>query len=263
VPATSPWSPLAVYGPIARTVEDAALLLRALAGPDPRAPLSLDDPPEAFADIAAADPGALRIAWSDDLGGLPVEPAVTAVLRRRRGELEALGCTIEDAEPDLRGADEAFETLRGVGFAQSFGELLRTHRDQLKDTVVWNTELGLALTGEQVGRALTLQAEAFARMRELLARYDAFALPVSQVAPFDVAEPWPREIAGVPMGSYLEWMRTCSRITVTAHPAISVPAGFTDEGLPIGLQLVGRHRGDAALLRLAAALHPGWRPPAG
>jgi amidase len=263
VPSSSPWSPLSVHGPIARTVEDAALLLRALCGPDPRAPLSLDDPPSAFADVGPVDPGSVRIAWSDDLGGLPVEPEVTAVLRRRRGELEALGCTIEDAEPDLRDCDEAFETLRAVGYAQAFGELLRTRRDELKDTVVWNIEAGLALTGEQVGRAISLQAEAFARMRELLERYDVLALPVTQVVPFDVRELWPREVAGVPMGSYVEWMRTCSRITLTAHPAISLPAGFTDGGLPVGLQLVGRHRGEAALLRLAAAVHPGWRAPAG
>jgi amidase len=262
VPATSPWSPLSVLGPIARTVEDAALLLRAVCGPDPRAPLSLDDPPEAFADVRPADLGAVRIAWSDDLGDLPVEPEITAVLRRRRDELAALGCTIEDVELDLRAADEAFETLRAVGFAQAFAELLRTRRDELKDTVVWNIEAGLALTGEQVARAFGLQADVFARTRELLERYDALALPVSQVLPFDVAEPWPREVAGVPMGSYLEWMRSCSRITVTAHPAMSIPAGFTDGGLPVGLQLVGRHRGEAALLRLAAALHPGWRAPA-
>jgi amidase len=262
VPATSPWSPLSVYGPIARTVEDAALLLRAVCGPDPRAPLSLDDPPDAFADVSPVDVGAVRIAWSDDLGDLPVEPEITAVLRRRRGELEALGCTIEDVELDLADADEAFETLRAVGFAQAFAELLRTRRDELKDTVVWNIEAGLALTGEQVARALALQAAVFARTRERLEGYDALALPVTQVLPFDIAEPWPREVAGVPMRSYLEWMRSCSRITVTAHPAISVPAGFSGDGLPVGLQLVGRHRGEAALLRLAAAVHPGWRPPA-
>jgi amidase len=108
---------------------------------------------------------------------------------------------------------------------------------------------------------LTVQAEAFARMRELLERYDALALPVTQVVPFDVNVEWPREVAGVAMSSYVEWMRSCSRITLTAHPAISLPAGFTDGGLPVGLQLVGRHRGEAALLRLAAALHPGWRAP--
>ena len=261
VPAHSPWSPLSVHGPIARTVEDAALLLRALCGPDPRAPLSLDDPPEAFADVGPADLAAVRIAWTDDLGDLPVDPAITAVLRRRRDELAALGCTIEDVEIDLQAADEAFETLRAVGFAQGFAELLPSHRDELKDTVVWNIEAGLALTGDQVARALRLQAEVFARTFELLERYDALALPVTQVPAFDVDEPWPREVAGVPMGSYLEWMRSCSRITVTSHPAISVPAGFTDGGLPVGLQLVGRYRGEAALLRLAAAVHPGWRAP--
>src|SRR5262245_49530539 len=261
VPSSSPWSPLGIRGPIARTVEDAALLLRALCGPDPRAPLSLEDSPEAFADVSPVDPTTLRVAWSDDLGGLPVEPEMTKVLRRRRGELDAQGVTIEDAEPDLRDADEAFETLRAVGYAQAFGELLRTRRDDLKDTVVWNIEEGLAVTGEQVARALTVQAEAFARTRELLERYDALAVPATQVVPFDVEEPWPREVAGVPMGSYVEWMRACSRITMTAHPAISVPAGFTDGGLPVGLQLGGRHRGEAALLRLAGALHPGWRAP--
>jgi amidase len=149
-----------------------------------------------------------------------------------------------------------------VGFAQAFAELLETRRDELKDTVIWNIEAGLALSGEQVARAFRLQAEVFARTFELLERYDALALPVTHVPAFDVNEPWPREVAGVPMGSYLEWMRSCSRITVTAHPAMSIPAGFTDGGLPVGLQLVGRHRGEAALLRLAAALHPGWRAPA-
>jgi amidase len=254
VPSTAVWSPLSVLGPIARTVADAALLLRAVCGPDPRAPLSLDDPPEAFADVAPRNPQEVRIAWSRDLGGLPVEPAIATVLERRRGELAGLGCTIEDAEPDLSIADEAFEVLRAVGFAQSFGELLKTHRDQLKESVVWNIEAGLELTGGQVARALALQTEAFHRTRTLLERYDALALPVTQVAPFPVEEEWPREIAGVEMGSYLEWMRSCSRITVTAHPAISIPAGRTEDGLPVGLQLVGRHRGEAALLRVAAAL---------
>jgi amidase len=100
-------------------------------------------------------------------------------------------------------------------------------------------------------------------MRVLLERYHALAVPVAQVVPFDVEVPWPREVAGVAMGSYLEWMRICTRVTMTAHPVVSLPGGFTDGGLPVGLQLVGRHRGEAALLRLAAALHPGWRAPAG
>ena len=260
-----PWSPLGVLGTLARTVADAMLLLRALCGPDPSAPLSLQDPPETFAIDLGCDPAGVRIAWSRNLGDLPVAPEVTAALEDHRGTLEAMGCTVEDVEPDLAGADEAFETLRAVGYAQSLGALLETHGDQLKETVAWNTRVGLSLTGEQVARALTLQAAAFHAMRRLLESYDALALPVSQVAPFPVDEEWVREIDGVVMGSYVEWMRSCSRISVTAHPAISVPAGFTPEGLPVGLQLVGRYRGEIALLRLAAAFEhatqAAQRPP--
>jgi amidase len=254
VPAPGAWDPLGVKGPLARTVEDAALLLRAIAGPDARAPLSLDDPPGTFVLGADLDPRGARIAWSRDLGDLPVESEVTAVLEEARGALEAMGCVVEDVEPDLTAADEAFEVLRALGFVQAFGALLDTHGDDLKDTVVWNTRVGLELTAEEIARALALQTETFHRMRALLEGYDALALPVSQVAPFPVEAEWVTEIAGTAMGSYLEWMRSCSRISVTAHPALSLPAGFTPAGLPIGLQLVGRHRGDLALLRLAAGI---------
>jgi len=254
-----PWDPLPVVGTIARTVADATLLLRALCGADPSAPLSLQDPPDSFDVDLASDPAGLRIAWSRDLGDLPVAPEVTAVLEERRGTLQAMGCVVEDVEPDLSGADEAFETLRALGYAQSLGPLLESHGDQLKQTVAWNTRAGLSLTAEQIARALTLQAAAFHEMRQLLERYDALALPVSQVAPFPVDEEWVREIAGVAMGSYIEWMRSCSRISVTAHPAISVPAGFTPDGLPVGLQLVGRYRGEISLLRLAAAFEEATR----
>jgi amidase len=254
VPSASAWNPMGVLGPLARTVEDAALLLRAMAGPDPRAPLSLDDPPEAFVLGAAVDPRAMRIAWSRNLGDLPVEPAVTAVLDDHRAALEAMGCAVEDVEPDLAGADDAFEVLRGVGYAQAFGPLLESEGGQLKETIRWNTRVGLALTGADVARALGLQSEMYERMRALLERYDVLALPVSQVAPFAVEQEWVTEIAGTPMGSYLEWIRSCSRITVTAHPALALPAGFTPEGLPVGVQLVGRQRGELDLLRVAAAI---------
>jgi amidase len=254
VPAEDAWSPLGVLGPLARSVGDAALLLRAMAGPDPRAPLSLDEPPDALVLGPDVDPRGARIAWSRNLGDLPVEPEVTAVLEHARAALEAMGCVVEDVEPDLTAADEAFEVLRAVGYAHAFGPILETHGDELKDTIVWNARAGLALTGERVGRALALQTEMFQRTRALLERYDALALPVSQVAPFPIEQEWVTEIAGVEMSSYIEWMRSCSRISVTAHPAMSIPAGFTPGGLPVGLQLVGRHRGDLALLRLAAGI---------
>ena len=242
-----PWNPLPVLGPIARTPRDVALLFSALAGPDPRDPLSIPEP-FPVPDLNG-DPTGLRIAWSRHVGGLPVDPAVTTVLEEARATLETLGCIVEDAEPDFEGADECFEVLRGVTFAGAFRELVH----KVKPTLAENIRFGLSLTPERISAALALRGEMFTRMREFLERYDAFAAPVTQVAPFPVEEEFPRSIAGVRMGSYLEWFRSCSRITVTSHPSIAVPAGFTADGLPIGLQLVGRYRDEAGLLRLAHA----------
>jgi amidase len=163
--------------------------------------------------------------------------------------LEALGCIVEDAEPDFAGADECFEVLRGVTFAGAFKELLH----KVKPTLAENVRYGLSLTPERIARAYELRGVMFTRMREFMERYDAFAAPVTQVPAFDVDVEFPVEIAGVELGSYLEWFRSCSRITVTSHPAIAVPAGFTAGRLPVGLQLVGRARGEAALLSLANA----------
>jgi amidase len=247
-----PWDPRAVLGPIARDAGDAALLMHAVAGPDPRLPLSAAPPAEDYAAPLDAGVAGLRIAWSERLGDLPVEPAVTAALRSGRAALEALGCTVEPVEPELAGADEAFETLRALGYVEAFAPLLAG--GGLKATLAANTRAGLALDGAQVARALTLQAEAFRTMRALLERYDALALPTVQVVPFAAETEYPTEIAGVAMGSYIEWMRSCSRITMTGHPAVSVPGASTPGGLPVGLQLVGRWGADRALLELAAAL---------
>jgi amidase len=240
------WNPFGVLGPIARSVDDLALFLQATSAPHPRDPLSL--PPEDFAADLRSDPRGLRIAWSRDLGGLPVEPAITAVLERRRATLTDLGCIVEDAEPDFSGADEAFETLRALGYVP-WAHLAERAKPDLAE----NIRIGLRLTGPQIARALTLRTEIFHRMADFLERYDALAAPVTQAPPFSVDVEWPREVAGVPMGSYIEWFRSCSRVTVTGHPAMSVPAGFTDDGLPVGLQLVGRFRGELDLLRLARA----------
>jgi amidase len=247
--AGDPWNPFPVIGPIGRTVADVALLLQAISGPDPRDPLSLTDPPETFAADLRSDPRGLRIAWSRDLGGLPVDPVVTAVLDERRATLEALGCIVQDAEPDLTGADEAFDVLRGVLFAGAYGALL----EDVKPAIAGNARFGLSLTPARIAAALELRGAVFARMRAFMERYDALAAPVTQVPPFSVELEYPTEIAGVAMERYTDWFRSCSRITVTAHPSVAVPAGFTPEGLPVGLQLVGRARGELALLRLAAA----------
>jgi amidase len=247
------WDPMSVSGPMARCVEDLALLLDAMAVPDPRAPMSLPQPNGSYRDALDQDVRGLRVAWSPDLGGLPVEPEVAAVLAARRSVFEDLGCEVEDAEPDLGEADEAFDVLRAVGFLANHHQKLLTHRELLKDTVVWNIEAGLELTPLRIAEAIGARSAIVQRALSFFERFDALVLPVSQVAPFPVEVDWVREVAGVPMEHYVAWQRSCSRITVTAHPAISVPGGFTTGGLPVGIQIVGRHRDERGLLRLARA----------
>jgi amidase len=194
-----------------------------------------------------------RIAWSRDLGGLPFEPSVAEVVEAQRKVFKALGCIIEDAEPDFSGATEAFETLRALGFLQSYGEFYRTRRDDLKDTVQWNVEQGMRLTPDQVARATALRSQLYHRMRTFLDKYDFLVCPVNQLPPYPVDTEWPREIAGTKLENYLDWMKSCYYITITSHPAISVPAGFTADALPVGIQIVGRYRDDFGVLQLAHA----------
>jgi amidase len=195
----------------------------------------------------------VRVAWTKDFGGLPVEPSVTAVLEQQRKVFKDLGCIVEEACPDFTGATEAFETLRAVSFAMRLAPLLKTHRSELKDTVIWNIEQGLALDGAKVARAEALRTELYQRLRAFLEKYEFLLAPVNQLPPFPVDTEYPTEIAGVKLGNYLDWMKSCYYITITSHPAISVPAGFTPEGLPVGLQIVGRYRDDFGVLQLAHA----------
>jgi len=238
---------------MARTVGDVALMLSAIAGADPRDPLAFDEASHVFARPLNHDPRGARVAWSPDLGGLPVDPRVNAVVETRRATFTALGCVVEEATPDLRDADEVFLTLRALSFELNLGELLDTRRDQLKDTVIWNIEQGRRLTGPQVARAMRLHGELLARVRAFFERYDYLVLPVSQVPPFPVEQPYVTSINGVALGSYLEWMRSCYWISATGAPALAVPAGFTPEGLPVGLQIVARPRNELGLLRLGHA----------
>jgi amidase len=265
-PAANAWDTQPVLGPIARTVEDAAFLLSAMAGPDPRAPVSISEPGGIFARSLKRRFRKVRVAWTRDFGGLPVDPRVTSVLEKQRKVFDSLGCIVEEACPDFTGATEAFETLRAVSFAQRFAPLLKTHRALLKDTVIWNIEQGLALDGARIGRAEGLRTELFHRMRRFLEKYEFLLAPVNQLPPFPVDTEYPTEIAGVKLGNYLDWMKSCYYVTITSHPAISVPAGFTPEGLPVGLQIVGRYRDDFGVLQLAHAFEQAnevWkrRPP--
>lgn len=248
-PDKAPWGQLSVKGPMARTVTDVALALSVLAGPDPRSPLALETPGSAFAGPLEGDVRGLRIAWSPDLGGtVPVDAEVRDALRPAVDVFASLGCEVEEACPDLSGADEVFLVQRAWQMELAYGSLLDEHRHRMATDVVWNIEEGRKLTGPDLGRAQMLQAALFHRVREFFESYDLLLLPVSQVAPFDIRLPYPASVDGTPMETYLDWMRSAYLISVTGCPALSVPAGFTPAGLPVGLQMVGPHRQDRAVL---------------
>ncbi|MDE0885192.1 MAG: amidase [Myxococcota bacterium] len=253
-PSRSDWSPLSVLGPMARTVEDTALLLSAMAGPDARAPLSLSTPGEAFRESLERDFKGVRVAWSRDLGGLPVDSRVSSVIEASRGAFAGLGCEIEDAEPDWSGADEAFKAFRAWEFAQGFGGLPESAARLLKETVRWNIEQGRGLSVDDMASAEKRRGAIYQRVRTFMDEYEFMVLPVSQVPPFAVSTRYPEEIEGVAMETYIDWMKSAYFITLTGHPAISVPCGFTDEGLPVGIQIVGRWRDDFGVLQFARAL---------
>lgn len=266
VSAESAWFDMTTHGPLARTVGDVALLMSVIAGPDNRSPICLDEPGSVFSAPLERDFRGVRVAWSKTLGGLPVDARTTAVLEAQRGVFADLGIEVFEDEPDLTDADEVFHILRAWEFDNGHGEQLDSQRDFLKTTVIWNIEQGRALSGADIGRAYRLRSALYQRVQEFFSRYDFLLAPVSQVPPFPAVIEYPTEIDGIPMNTYIEWMRTCSRITTTAHPAISVPAGFTPEGLPVGLQIVGRARDDVGVLQLAHAFEQAtnyWRrrPP--
>jgi amidase len=252
-PSQDAWGTLSVAGPMARTVEDVALFLRVLAGPDARDPISLAEDGDRFGAALQRDFAGTRVAWSADLGGVPVEPAVTAALESQRRVFSDIGCTVEEASPDLSGADEVFQTLRAVSFVNGYDALLDQHPAAFKESIVWNVQLGRALTGTQVGAATLQRSQIFARMHDFMETYEFLIAPVNQVTPFPVEREYPTEINGVRMSNYLDWMRSCSAITVTGHPAISVPCGFTPDGLPVGVQIIGRYRDELGLLQFAHA----------
>ena len=252
-PAQMGWYPLAVQGPMGRTVGDVALLLSVMAGPDARSPIAICEPGSDFLKPLERSFKGTKVAWSRNLGRYPVDKAVTDALEAQRPVLTELGCEVTEAEPDFRDADEIFQTLRAWRFALGHAEHLERHREQLKETVIWNTERGMKLDALQVARAEEKRTMLYHRVREFMEIYDYLLLPVSPVPPFPVHQRYVTEIAGIHLETYIDWMALCYAITLTGLPAISVPAGFTPEGLPVGLQIVGRHQQDFAVLQFAHA----------
>ena len=259
-PKGNAWSTLSVDGPMGRTVQDVALMLQAIAGYDSRAPISLGQPASAFAADLERDFANVRIAWSPDLGGLPVDSQVTDVIQRQLPVFSDLGCSVEPAQPDFTDAYDIFQTLRAWNFELSFAEHFAEFGEgAFKETIRWNVAQGKQLSAGQISRTEARRTELFHRVREFLNKYEYLLLPTAQVPPFPIEREYPQEIAGVAMTTYIDWMMTCAYITVTGLPAISVPCGFTVDGLPVGLQIVGRPRADFAVLQLAYAFQEATR----
>jgi amidase len=261
-PHSTGWFTLAVDGPMARTVVDVALMLGAIAGSDPRSPIAIAEDGARFRRPLGRDFKGVRVAWSNGMG-LPFEAAVRKAVDSRRAIFESLGCIVEEADPEgIEDADEVFKTLRAWNYESTLAEEYARHRDKLKDTVIWNIEAGQKLTGPQIGKAEVMRTYLYHQVRKFLERYEFFVLPVVQVLPFDVKTDWPREINGVKMNTYIDWMKSCYFISAVGNPALSVPCAFTPEGLPIGLQIVGRHQDDWGVLQLGYAFEQAtelWR----
>jgi amidase len=253
VPRQGSWLPLSVSGPMARTVADVALFLSAMAGPDRHNPLWLEEDGARFRAPLDRDFKGVRVAWWKGLGGVPFEPEIRLIVDANRRVLQDLGCTIDDAEPDFAGVDQAFSTLRYCDNYTQYSDYVRQHPEWVKDTIKYEVAQAERMTGADVGRALSRQAKLYDDSRAFFERYDYFVLPVTQVAPFDVTTEYPTVVAGQPMANYIDWMRSCWYVTVMAAPAMSVPAGFTAAGLPVGIQIVGRHRDEWSVLQLAHA----------
>jgi amidase len=262
----STWSPLNVAGPMARSVADVALFLSALAGEHAPNPLTRAADGALFRAALDRDFKGVRIAWWKDLGGIPFASEVRTVVNDNRRVFEQLGCVVEDAEPDFAGVDQAFPTLRYAANHAQYAPLVKERPEWVKDTIKFEVAQAERLTAADVGRALARQSQMFDQAQRFFTRYDYFVLPVTQVAPFDVDTAYPTEIAGTKMATYIDWMRSCWYVTFMATPAIAIPAGFTANGLPVGLQIVGRYREEWSVLQLAHAFeqltqHGRRRPP--
>jgi amidase len=245
---------LTVHGPMARNVEDLALLLDAMSGEHPADPLSLPLLPLSFRSATRSGKGPRRIAYSPDLGIAPVDPEVAATTRKAASRFAEAGAIVEEAHPDLREAHECFHVLRAFDFAITKAALLRSKRDQLKPEVIWNIEEGLKLTVEQLERAEGQRVAMTARTLEFFKTYDLLLTPATIVSPFPLENRYVAECAGKKFDNYVEWLGIVYAITLACCPALSLPCGFTASGLPVGLQMVAAPRGEAQLLAGAKVL---------
>ena len=252
-PTPLPMIGVSVKGPMARSVADVAYMLSVMAGADGRDPQTYPSTPSVFTQPLDRDWKGVRVAWSPDLGGLPLDRRVRAVLDQQRQVFLDLGCIVEEATPDFSEVDEIFLTLRSWANWHTNGALLAEHRSLMKPEAIWDIEAGARLTGSDIARAIMRHGALLERVRVFQEKYEFLVCAVNQVPPFDAHLDWPKSIEGVTMDNYVAWMKSAYWISTTCRPAISVPAGFTPDGLPVGIQIVGRHRDDLGVLRLGHA----------
>jgi len=255
-PAKHLYDGLAVSGPMARNIGDLGLMLDAMAVFDARDPLSVEPPARPFlegVDEAGKHPPR-RVGFSRDLGFLPVDAEVAGIAEAAAWRFAERGAAVEAAGPDFSGASEIFQTLRAVRFAANYAPLLPEHRARIKPDVIWNIEKGLKLDGEAVGRAMRERAALYSRVVRFFAEYDLLATPAVIVPPFPVGQRYVEEVAGRRFDNYVDWLGMSYAVTLVGCPALSLPCGFTRSGLPVGIQLVGRPRGERHLLAVAALL---------
>jgi amidase len=239
---------------MARDVADCALMLDAMAGHAPRDPLSRPAPARSFQEAVRRPTRPKRVGFSADLGFLPIDPEVREICAAACRRFAALGAAVDDACPDFADAPRIFQTLRAARFVTARAPLLERHRDKMKPEVIWNIETGLRLTADEIGRATRARVALYERVVAFFETHDLLVTPAVIVPPFDVDIRYLEEVAGHRFDNYVDWLGITYALTLTACPAISIPAGFTRSGLPVGLQLVGRPRGDAELLGVAALL---------
>jgi amidase len=245
---------LGVDGPMARNVEDLALLFDAMVGANPADPLSLPRENVSYLDAARSGPRPKRVAFSRDLGITPVDPEVADIVERAAHKLSEAGVVVEEAHPDFREAHDCFQVLRALSFATGLKTLYENHRDKLKPDVIWNVEKGLNLTGAEIARAEMQRGLMFRRAREFFSQYDLILCPATIVAPYPVEQRYVAECNGHKFSNYVEWLAIVYAFTNVASPAISIPAGFTAEKLPVGIQIAAPCRGEGRLLAAAKLL---------
>ncbi len=253
-PSENPYQTHAVLGPMARNVEDVALLLDAMSGWHPADPLSLPNPERSFLESARKRTRPVRIAFSPDLGITPIEPEIAAICKKAALGFEDMGVPVEESHPDFSGVHEAYQVLRAFDYAVGLGDLLETHRNVLRSEIIGNIERGLGLAVGDVIRATRDRAKIRNRVIRFFDDFDFLLCPTTIVPPFPVEQRYVEKCNGVTFDTYIDWLAIVYAITFVSLPALSLPCGFTASGLPVGLQMIGRPRDEAGLLGAALLL---------